>query len=57
MIIAVSGSVGTGKSAIAKALAKKLNFKYLDVNKLIKETGLRDKHIKELDSYEVDVKS
>jgi len=36
MIIAISGSVGTGKTTLAKRLAKSLNYTYLDVNKLIK---------------------
>jgi len=40
--IIVSGTPGTGKTEIAKALAKKLNYKYIDVNKLIKENNLSD---------------
>ena len=55
MIIIVSGSVGTGKSSISKELARKLKFKYIDVNKLVKENKLRDKYIKELDTYEVNI--
>ncbi|MBU4492886.1 MAG: AAA family ATPase [Nanoarchaeota archaeon] len=39
-IIIVSGTPGTGKTELAKALAKKLNYKYIDVNKLIKENHL-----------------
>ncbi len=34
-VVAVSGVPGTGKTALSKKLAKKLNFYYLDVNKLI----------------------
>mgnify|MGYP001589562037 CR=1 FL=1 len=56
MIIIVSGSTATGKTTIAGALARKLKYKYLDVNKLIKERGLREKYTKKLDSYEVDTK-
>lgn len=56
MIIAVSGSSGTGKTIIAKALARKLRYNYIDVNKLIKDNGLRGKYLKKFDSYEVDVK-
>lgn len=55
MIITISGSVGTGKTAIAKALAKKLSFRYVDVNKLIKEKDLRGKYLKKFGSYEVDI--
>jgi len=54
--IIVTGSPGTGKTTIAKALAKKLKFKYLDVNKLIKEKKLKEKYIKKFDSYEIDIK-
>ena len=56
MIIAITGSVGTGKTTIAKALARKLKADYIDVNKLIKENKLVGKYIKKLDTYEVDVK-
>ena len=37
MVIIVSGTPGTGKTKIAKALAKKKKYKYIDVNKLIEE--------------------
>ncbi len=37
MIIAVSGTPGTGKTKLAKGLAKALNYRYLDVKKLIDE--------------------
>jgi len=40
MIIAVSGTPGTGKTKLSKALAKALGHKYLDVNKLIKDKKL-----------------
>lgn len=56
MVIVVTGTSGTGKTAIAEKLAKKLKYNYLDVNKIIKENDLREKYIKKLDSYEVDVK-
>ncbi|MBI4448027.1 adenylate kinase family protein [Candidatus Woesearchaeota archaeon] len=42
MIICVSGTPGTGKTALAKALAKKLNAKYIDVNKIIKANKLEE---------------
>ncbi len=56
MIICVTGSAGTGKTEVAKALTRKLNYKYIDVNKIIKEKKLKQKYLKELDTYEVDIK-
>ena len=55
MIIAVSGSPGTGKTDISKYLAKSLNYIYLDVNEVIRKNNLRGKYLKKFDSYEVDV--
>ena len=40
MIIAVSGTPGTGKTRLSKKLAKALKYKYLDVKKLIAEKKL-----------------
>lgn len=34
-VIAVTGTPGTGKTALSKKLSKRLNFLYIDVNKLI----------------------
>jgi adenylate kinase len=56
MILVVTGSVGSGKSTIARALADKLKLKYLDVNLLIEQNNLRGKYLDKFDSYEVDVK-
>lgn len=55
MIIAVSGSVATGKSIIARLLAKKIHAKYVDVNTLIKENNLVGRYIKKFDTYDVDI--
>lgn len=55
-IICITGSVGSGKTTIAKKLAQKLNYKYIDVNKLIKESKLYENYNKKLEAYEVDVK-
>ena len=38
--IIVSGSVATGKTTLAKALSKKLKYKYLDVNTIIKKHNI-----------------
>lgn len=54
--IIVSGTPGTGKTELAKALAKKLNYKYIDVNKLIKENKLSDGYDNKRKCEIVDVK-
>lgn len=55
-IIIVSGSVATGKTTVAKKLAKKYKAKYIDVNRLIKENKLYDSYDKKDKSYVVDIK-
>ena len=54
--IIVSGTPGTGKTEIAKTLAKKLEYKYIDVNKLIKENNLSDGYDNEKKCEIVDAK-
>ena len=39
-VIIISGTPGTGKTTLAKKLAKKLDFEYIDINKIIKKYGL-----------------
>ena len=41
-VIAVTGTPGTGKSTIARKLAKKLNFCYIDINNTISKYNLFD---------------
>ncbi len=40
MIIAVSGTPGTGKTTVAKMLAEKIGYKYVSLNELAKKEGL-----------------
>jgi adenylate kinase len=41
-VVLVTGTPGTGKTTLAKMLAKKLAMKYIDVNQIIKERGLSE---------------
>lgn len=52
--IIVTGSVGSGKTTVAKKLARKYRYKYVDVNKLIKEKRLYDDYDSVMKSYIVD---
>ncbi len=56
MVIIVSGSVGTGKTTIAKEIAKKKKLAYIDVNQIIKDNKLFSYYNKKDESYVVDVK-
>lgn len=47
--IAVTGTPGTGKTELAKALAASLNLEYIDVNSLVKKEKLNDGYDKEKD--------
>lgn len=52
--IIVTGSVCSGKTTLAKKLAKRRNYKYVDINKIIKENKLAESYDAILDSYIVD---
>lgn len=52
--IIVTGSVCSGKTTLAKKLAKRRNYKYVDINKIIKENKLSESYDAILDSYIVD---
>ena len=55
-VIAITGSVASGKTTVAKALAKSLKFKYIDVNKIIKKNKLRECYDKKKKCHVVDIK-
>jgi len=54
-ILVVTGSVASGKTFVAKRLAKKLGYSYVDVSKLIKENELYDSVDKKNDCVVVDI--
>lgn len=56
MIIIITGTPGTGKTKIAKLIAKKLELKYIDVNKIINKENLKEKYEKDRQTHIVDEK-
>lgn len=56
MIIAVSGTPGTGKTTLSKKIAEKLDYRYLDVARLIKINKIAESFDKKRRCYAVDVK-
>ena len=55
-VIIISGTPGTGKTFIAKALAAQLGFRHIDVHKLIIEKGLREQYDRQRRTWVVDEK-
>ena len=54
MIIIVTGTPATGKTTVAKALAKEMHFLYFDVNTVIQEKNLEDSFDEKRNSAIVD---
>ena len=54
--IIVGGTPGTGKTTLAKRLAKKLNFHYLDVNEIIEKYNISEGYDKKRDTKIIDTK-
>lgn len=53
--IIITGTPGTGKTIIAKKIAKEKNAKYIDVNKIIVKYNLREKYDRKRRTWVVDV--
>lgn len=53
--IVVTGTPGTGKTEIARKIAKKNKYLYVDVKRLIKTFGLNEKFDKKRKSWVVDI--
>jgi len=53
MIIAISGSVGSGKTTIAKELSTRLNYELIQLNDLAKKYKLEE--VKELQTFDFDL--
>ncbi|MBW2996304.1 adenylate kinase family protein [Candidatus Woesearchaeota archaeon] len=56
MIIIISGTPGTGKTTLAKKLAKTLKYKHIDVKYLITKNKLQESYDKKRKCYVVDTK-
>ena len=57
MIIIVSGTPGTGKTTLAKKIANKLKYKYLDVKRLITANKIAETYDKKRKCHVVDTKA
>ncbi len=53
--IVVTGTPGTGKTIVAKRIAKQRGYVYVDINKLIKNFKLNEKYDKKRRSWVVDI--
>jgi adenylate kinase len=55
-VICVTGTPGTGKTTLAKKLAKLKTYEYIDVNKVIESSGLKESYDKKKKCSVIDVK-
>lgn len=56
-LVVVTGTPCTGKTTVAKKLAKALGYEYLEVAKLIKDTGISESYDEYRQSEIVDIKN
>ena len=56
MIISISGTPGTGKTTLARKLAKTAGYKYLNVGRLIKSKNIAESYDRKRRCYVVDIK-
>jgi len=56
MIIAITGTPGTGKTYLSKRLSKVSGMEYFDLNKYIRDNRLYDSYNKKDKTYDVDIK-
>ena len=56
MKIIITGSVGTGKTALAKELSKKLKYRYIDVKKIISDNNISEGYDKKRKTKIIDIK-
>ena len=55
-VICLTGSASTGKTTVAKLLAKKLKARYVDVNEIIRKNKLYEKYDRKFKTYIVNLK-
>jgi adenylate kinase len=55
-VLIVTGTPSTGKTTLSKKLSEKLNYQYIDVNKIIEDNNLSDGFDKKRNSKIIDVK-
>ncbi len=55
-VIGITGTPGCGKSNLSRRLAKKINYRLIDLNKIVKKERLYDSYDRKKKCYVVDIK-